>query len=405
MINDSFVANKEELAWLKNNSIKIKTIQAESGFCDLQPIKSLIGDAYLVGLGENTHGTSEVFKIKHRLIEFLVSEMGFTMLSVESLGMPQANKMNDYVLNGIGNPKDLLKEFDLWTFNNQEFLDMIIWMRHYNVSGKGRIQFTSFDISIFDPVLEVMRKFAAENDQTLKSKIDSITEMSHLLRQKADQPVNTESVRHINIKCESLLTYISKNINSYKGIRDETQRKWLLNNARLLVQSTDPRGVTDYYVYRDKCMADNIDWLLENYPNEKIMLWAHIGHLRKEKLFLGGYLSEKFGANYYSIGTVSYTGKYSAVNSNGPSPDHLLIASKPGSFEYSFHNTKIPIFYFDFSKVRQNVPESIWLDDSLNYRGIGALATENQFSPVRISRWFNAIIYIDSTSSTKLLSF
>jgi erythromycin esterase len=404
IFNSSFVANKKELTWLKDNCIKIKTIQAGSGFDDLQPIQKFIGKARIVGLGENTHGTSEVFRIKHRLVEFLASEMGFKMLSVESLGMPEARKMNDYVLNGIGNPKDLLKEFDLWTFNNQEFLDLIEWMRNFNASGKGKIQFTGFDISALNSVLEAVRNFAQDNDRTLKTKIDSVSEMFQDLKPITGQQMNITAVRNIHDKCESVFLYISKNINSIKGIRDEDQRKWLLNYARILVQSTDPEGITDYYVYRDKCMADNIGWLTENYPNEKIILWAHIGHLRKEKLFLGGYLSEKFGQDYYSIGTASNSGKYTAVGSNGLSSENILLESRPGSFEYSFHKTQIPDFYLDFSQVKQDATESVWLNDSLNYRGIGANATNDQFNTLRISRWFNAIVFIDSTHASNVLN-
>ena len=63
-------------------------MQSESGF-EIQPLKKMIGSSRIVALGENTHGTSEVFKMKHRLIEFLATEMGFTILSVE-VGMPEA---------------------------------------------------------------------------------------------------------------------------------------------------------------------------------------------------------------------------------------------------------------------------------------------------------------------------
>ena len=74
-----FEANSKELKWLKNHIVRIKTVQAGNGFDDLEPIKKIIGDARIVGLGENTHGSSEVFQMKHRLVEFLASEMGFTI--------------------------------------------------------------------------------------------------------------------------------------------------------------------------------------------------------------------------------------------------------------------------------------------------------------------------------------
>ena len=42
------------------------------------PLKDLIGDAHIVGLGEATHGTSEFFHMKHRIIDFLAQHPGST---------------------------------------------------------------------------------------------------------------------------------------------------------------------------------------------------------------------------------------------------------------------------------------------------------------------------------------
>jgi len=394
-----FVAKDKEIGWLKTNCIKIKTVQAESGFEDLQPLKKLIGNARIVALGENTHGTSEVFKIKHRLIEFLASEMNFTILSIE-LGMPESYEVNEYVLYGKGDPKALLKKFSFWPFNNQEFLDLIEWMRKYNASGKGRVQFTGFDTQHFAGSFEIISKYADKNDKVLKSKIDSIAKIYEDLASKGKQIAESEDelqlFHHI---CESVLSYLSINKNSISRISCEKEIKWLLCNARIIVQSSNPVGFTDM-AYRDKCMAENVEWLLENNLNEKIILWGHIGHLRKELPWLGGYLSKKFGINYYSIGTASNSGNYTAVNSNKLTPTNTLNASEPGSFEFSFHKTGIPIFYFDFNQVTKSEQESLWMTKALNYRGIGSDATEKQFSPVRISEWYNAIIYIDSTHAS-----
>jgi hypothetical protein len=43
----NYVANRKELAWLKNNCVKIKTVQSENGFDDLQPLKKMIGTSRL----------------------------------------------------------------------------------------------------------------------------------------------------------------------------------------------------------------------------------------------------------------------------------------------------------------------------------------------------------------------
>src|SRR6185312_6257393 len=88
-----------ELEWLRQNAIAFKTERAETGFDDLRPLEALVGDARIVGLGEATHGTAEFFRMKHRLVEFLASEMGFTYFAIEA-NMPEAYRVNDYVLTG-----------------------------------------------------------------------------------------------------------------------------------------------------------------------------------------------------------------------------------------------------------------------------------------------------------------
>jgi erythromycin esterase len=136
---------KEQQAWLRAAIIPFETADAGRGFADLQPLRKLIGDARIVALGEATHGTSEFFGMKHRLTEFLVTELGFTLFAVEA-NMPEAYRVNEYVLTGKGDPKELLRGMYSWTWDTQEVLDMILWMRRFNESGKGRVQFLGFDM-------------------------------------------------------------------------------------------------------------------------------------------------------------------------------------------------------------------------------------------------------------------
>src|SRR4051794_25977935 len=70
--------------WIQANAIPLTTPEAGHGFADMQPLKKVIGDARIVSLGEATHGTREFFQLKHRMLEFLASEMGFTIFSIEA---------------------------------------------------------------------------------------------------------------------------------------------------------------------------------------------------------------------------------------------------------------------------------------------------------------------------------
>src|SRR6476620_4385532 len=137
--------DRPAVAWIRTHATPLTTVEAGHGFVDMQPLKQAVGDARIVALGEATHGTREFFQLKHRMIEFLASQKGFTIFSIEA-NMPEAYRLNDFVLTGKGDPRELLKGMYFWTWNTQEVLELILWMREFNKSGKGPIEFTGFDM-------------------------------------------------------------------------------------------------------------------------------------------------------------------------------------------------------------------------------------------------------------------
>src|SRR5207244_140401 len=149
--------------WIRAHAVTLKTVEAGHGFSDMEPLKSIVGDARIVSLGEATHGTREFFQLKHRMLEFLATEMGFTIFSIEA-NMPEAYRLNDYVLNGTGDPAELLRGMYFWTWNTEEVLDMIRWMRAFNASGRGRVQFTGFDMQTHTVALDIVQQFMRRYD-------------------------------------------------------------------------------------------------------------------------------------------------------------------------------------------------------------------------------------------------
>src|SRR6476661_2655570 len=147
--------------WIAANAVRLKTPEAGNSFADMKPLKKIVGNARIVSLGEATHGTREFFQLKHRMLEFLASEMGFTIFSIEA-NMPEAYRLNDYVLNGVGDPAKLLRGMYFWTWDTEEVLDMIKWMRAFNQAGKGRVQFTGFDMQPPAVAQDIVRTFIAK---------------------------------------------------------------------------------------------------------------------------------------------------------------------------------------------------------------------------------------------------
>lgn len=126
--------------------------------------------------GEATHGSREFFRLKHRMLEFLATEMGFTIFSIEA-NMPEAYRLNEYVLTGKGDPAALLKGLYFWTWDTEEVLEMIQWMRAFNASGNGRVEFTGFDMQTPGVALRNVMAFVAQRDPGYVSALQSSAAM------------------------------------------------------------------------------------------------------------------------------------------------------------------------------------------------------------------------------------
>lgn len=173
---DVFLAPREAVEsggreWIRNGLVRLETAEARRGIADLEAVQKMVGSARVVALGEATHGTREFFQLKHRMLELMASEGGSIVFAIEG-NMPEAYRLNDYVLNGNGDPVSLMRSslFNIW--NTEEVLELVRWIREYNVSGRGRIQFTGFDMQ--QPALPALiaRQFAARADPELVPDLD-----------------------------------------------------------------------------------------------------------------------------------------------------------------------------------------------------------------------------------------
>lgn len=100
---------------------------------DLAPLRELVGDARIVALGECTHGTREVFALKERLVEHLVTELGFDAFGIEA-SMPDTLPLGAYVGggDGDGDPAALVKGMGFWTWSTPEVRDLAERLRAVN---------------------------------------------------------------------------------------------------------------------------------------------------------------------------------------------------------------------------------------------------------------------------------
>ncbi len=83
--NDSITTPSEDwvIEWISDHAKPLSSVLAGSGTADLRPLNVMIGNARIVSLDEPTHGNREVFQLKQRMIENLVTDLGFNVFALE----------------------------------------------------------------------------------------------------------------------------------------------------------------------------------------------------------------------------------------------------------------------------------------------------------------------------------
>jgi erythromycin esterase len=302
--------SRKEKATLKKYIYPLRTFEPDGGdIKDLKILEKLIGDSKVVALGEVTHGSSEIFKMKNRIIQYLAINNGFDIFSIEA-NMPEAYKVSDYVVRGVGDPNKLITGMYFWTWRTEEVLNMVEWMHKFNQPNK-RIEFTGFDMQFYDgSINELLEAFKGKDEiekhiNDLKKKLDEIRTRSRQNRGMISVEVSEQQ------DIDRLISIITNSIESSSF--QVTQKAWLFQTIVVIQQYLEMNN----YLWRDKCMADNFLWIKEQNPNSKLVIWAHNGHIQKTNQMMGNHLSQKLGNGYTTFGFAFFDGSYTAAGDKG----------------------------------------------------------------------------------------
>lgn len=394
------------IEWLQAKSYPIHTTDARSGLVDLHPLRHIVGDARMVSLGEATHGTSEFFTMKHRILEYLVEEMGFTVFAIEA-NLPEADAVDEYVLHGTGNARDALSGMYFWTWDTAEVLDMIEWMREYNLRRGERppVRFRGFDAQFIDKAVPAVEAYVARVDAQavsgLKARYDCIRDVVNPNTYIA-LPAATRSA------CAARLVLAYEELQAkretYVARSSATEFENHLRYARVVVQTESGWTRTGS---RDVYMAENVEWLADvAHPGEKMVLWAHNYHVAFAlEQQMGFWLRKRFQAAVVTFGFDFDRGTFTAHGPGSTFGVQSTGAIVPDGWEELFRQAGKPSFLLDLRDTESSpeaaalllTPKPMWL--------IGALWNPSQYVayhrwPVAIRKAFDVLVYIEESTAT-----
>lgn len=431
----SAVSEPDRVAWVKAHAIPLRTAEAGQGFDDLRALDPVIGDARIVALGEPTHGSREVFQMKHRLLEYLASEKGFTVFAIEA-NMPEAERMSEYVLEGRGSPEAYLAGMYFPVWRTEEVAEMTRWMRRFNESGKGPLRFEGFDMQTADIAIAEVSTFVGRVDTAWRNVVSAQygRAASDLRRCGTSRGARTVQGRKFELRrgmsaadihgmepapgwsriqrtllakaqasCDSVLEDLITSRERCVARTSIVETEHAIQNARIVLQHA--RLAKDRRL-RDEFMAENVRWILKQAgPNSRIVLWAHNWHVSRWKDWMGSYLDPALGDSMLVIGFSTHEGEYRAAPPEGGRLRAFpLESSIEGSFESMAHATGIPIFAVDLRSASKRDAASSWLRSPVSFGGvIGAGQVDHRFLRANLYEGFDVMIHIDRTSAARPL--
>jgi erythromycin esterase len=404
----------EAAAYIQANAIPFTTSQAGGSRADLMPLKAFVGDARIVSLGEATHGTREFFEMKHRIFEFLVREMGFTVFAIES-EWAEANRVNDYVRGGTGSARVALTGMYFWTWNTQEVVDLIEWMRAYNAdpANPRKLSFVGIDSQYPTMAMDDVEAFlqradsdgaamAAARYACLRPHSNTVRGGSPLIAYASLSNGEKEQCR---AKVEEVHTYVEARRAALQAATSEGEYEMALRSARLAVQGEDVRAGREGMA-RDRYMAENAAWWLDQSgAGARMVIWAHNAHVSTTGAWMGAHLRQQFGDAMRVMGFSFYQGSFTALNleiSNGLGT-YSFGPAPAGGYEHFFHAAGLPRFILDLRGANQE-----WLTGPLQVREIGCCVRPSTpafgIRPVSLPALYDAIIFFDNTTNSRRLT-
>jgi erythromycin esterase len=383
---------------------------------DLAGLKAVVGEARVVGVGESIHAIREFLGLRQRVAQYLVEEMGFTAVALES-GLPDSKVVYDYVL-GAPMPPRMWEEGITWTMGSFEGTrELVEWMRAWNLDPKHsrKIRFYGMDVAgangswvpALNQVLTYLDRVEPEYAAIARPRLvplagkfarPSFNEANEAYSAlpEADRLALAAYVAELADRIASLRHF-------YVGRSTIEDYEWAsaiaenLRGANAMLTNFEARNRPNpVWNARDRVMAENVRWIRSREAG--VVVLAHNAHVQKAKsvqvlpsqAVQGMFLASMFGDGYKSIGFTFNRG----AMAGGPGQQVPLPDADSTTLDGVLAKVGKPLFLLDLRTVPAG-PARDWLNRPVKQR-IQNMATEYN----QLESW-NAVIFVDSITPTK----
>ncbi|MFE2279670.1 erythromycin esterase family protein [Streptomyces sp. NPDC059454] len=407
---------------IERSAHTLRSTEPGGSLRDLGPLGRMVGDAGVVGLGEATHGSRDFFRMKHRVLRYLVEQKGFRTFSLE-LPWSSGVRVNEYVLYGKGDLDRIAREefqgsYRIW--HNADYLNLIEWMRAHNRHHPtDPVRFAGNDMGYAGP--ELYRRVTDHVTRAHPHLRSRVTALYDGLAPTADAATYLERYLELPLserekraeRTRKVLELLQKQRPAPGTSRQE--HVWTVQHARAIHQMakgyshdiTDEAQVTEMMEYRDRVMAENVAWW-HRHTGDRILLSAHNTHVSYDAFdprypkTQGAFLRDSLGGDYASIGFSFHSGAFKAF---GTGDDvirtYRVDAARPGSNEHTLDQARQRDYVLDL----RTAPHSVrtWLAEPRPTWNIGAGWPDPMEYRIALGEAHDILIHLNEVEATSYL--
>ncbi len=395
------------IRWLNANLHPLSSVDGDKGLTDMEAMSSLCNDATVVGIGEPTHGTSEALRFKLKLLQYLVTQKGFTTVVLED-NIATCDSMNAIINDSSAPIKESLLKLPFYqAWKSEEFAAMLQWIRDYNTTHARKVKFTGMDEEGMHIKMarQQLRDYGVKNSKNILNqmlKIDSsLQALLYADSSRISDSITTASAINLGLQLKGMDSLLNKE-----------KKENILNRETFFTLETYVRicrqwlQVKFFVGDRDSCMADNIRYYTAFHPGDKLMIWAHNFHISNYSAgvkTMGAWLKQTFKEKYVPIGFTSSEGKYLALQAEQNKWNACSFEKAyQGTYEYILAKAKESLYFLSMKNNSLKQKEASWLRVPMKHLDIGYVKPdgENDYKYYGVlNSLFDGIVFCKTTSA------
>jgi erythromycin esterase len=406
-----------EIAWLRTAARPLRLAAPAAEAADLAALAAGLTPARLVGLGEVTHGSREIFALHDKLTRYLIGQKGFTGLALDACPVACA-ALTAYLRTGQGDPARLLAALDGWPA--AELRDLLAWLRGYQVAHPATpVLLAGLDIRQPAQVVAALGQLLEPTDNFAQGRLRQIAQLLATYPHPAaldpdlsrpDQPQDS-----LLAPLHRLLAELATGLDARTKLRRPTSLAGLARQRdylRLLAQGATWQRLAGAVAenYRQACLADNACSLSQATGQAgmpaKLLIWANNSTVAKsltpEERPMGEWLRATLGPAYVALGVALGQGQFTGLGPAGQWASTPLATAPTGTYEAWLRTVPGAASWLAPGRPELS-DDNTWLFQPQLLREVGYRVARNEFMLHYLRSEFDVLVFLRDSTPARFL--